>query len=250
LRGNRKEVFALKALSTLPNDDSAALLLADTWRGPRMPARSRARLRLALPKGRNLGPALAAFRAAGYGLEGLEDGERRLRLEFPADGLEVLLLKDWDLPFYVERGIADVGVVGSDVLEEVDADLDAPTRLLAGRSRMSLIGRPQAWPLPGQQVRVASKYVRTAQRVVAEQAWGAEILALAGSVELAPVLRLAELALDIVQTGRTLRENGLVELATVREVTPCVVVHRSPRAGRRRLLDTLIDRLAQAGVAS
>lgn len=207
-------------------------------------------IRLALPKGRNLGPSLAAFRAAGYALAGLEESDRRLRLEFPDDGLEVLLLKDWDLPLYVEYGIVDLGIVGSDVLEEAGADLPNPASLLAGRSRMSLIGRPQAWPQPGQQVRLASKYVRTARRVVAEQAWSAEILALSGSVELAPLLNLAELALDIVQTGRTLRENGLVELATVREVVPCVVVNRAACHTLRSTLNNLIDRFEQAGVAA
>lgn len=206
-------------------------------------------IRLALPKGRNIVAALAAFRAAGYPLEGLADNDRRLRLEFPEEGLEVLLLKDRDLPLYVEYGIADLGIVGSDVLEEEGGDLLVPSRLLAGRCRLSLIGREGALPKPGAQVRLASKYPNTTRRILAEKNWGAEILELSGSVELAPLLDLAEVAIDIVQTGRTLRENGLAELEVLREVAPCLVVNRAAFHKERREINALIDRFEQAGVA-
>jgi ATP phosphoribosyltransferase len=171
-------------------------------------------IRLALPKGRNLDSALAAFRAAGIGLDGLDGSGRSLRTQLPEEGIEVLSLKDWDLPLYVTHGIADCGIVGSDVLEEVDGDLLVPVRLVEGRSRLSFIGlnkgHETALPAAGTQIRLATKYPNTARRVVAGRAWGAEIVKLSGSIELAPVLRLAELALDIVQTGRTLAENHLV----------------------------------------
>jgi len=206
-------------------------------------------IRLALPKGRNLTAALAAFRAAGLRLDGLERGDRRLQIRFPGDGLEVLLLKDWDLPLYVEYGIADCGIIGSDVLEELDGDLLVPARLLEGRSRMSLIGRRPAMPKPGDQVRLASKYPNIARRILATRSWGAEVLKLWGSVELGPLLDLAELALDIVQTGRTLRDNGLVELETVREVAPCLVVNRSAYQRHRAELNRWLDRFEEAGVA-
>ena len=106
-------------------------------------------IRLALPKGRNLETALLAFRAAGVSLTGLELKKRQLQMKFPDDGVEVLLLKDWDLPLYVENGIADCGVLGSDVLEEVDGDLLVPVRFTSGRCRMSFIGREGAMPGPG-----------------------------------------------------------------------------------------------------
>lgn len=205
-------------------------------------------IRLALPKGRNLTTALAAFRAAGLELAGLESGDRRLQLRFPEDGLEVLLLKDWDLPLYVEYGVADCGVVGSDVLEEVDGDLLVPARLSEGRCRLSFIGRRGSLPGPGEQVRVASKYPQTARRVLASRSWGAEVLKLSGSVELGPLLDLAELALDIVQTGRTLRENDLVELEVVRQVAPCLVVNRSAYQQHRDEINRWLDRFEAAGV--
>lgn len=208
-------------------------------------------IRLALPKGRNLDAALAAFRAAGIGLSGLDSGGRSLRTTLPEEGIEVLSLKDWDLPLYVSHGVADCGIVGSDVLEEVDGDLLVPVRLRQGRSRMSLIGRSaDSLPGPGGQVRLATKYPNTARRVVAGRPWGAEIVKLSGSIELAPVLRLAELALDIVQTGRTLAENHLVEIETVAEVAACLVVNRASFQRHRALLNDWIGRLEAAEVVS
>jgi ATP phosphoribosyltransferase len=209
-------------------------------------------IRLALPKGRNLGPVLAALAAAGLVAEGLGEAElgRRLRTTLPEAGIEALSLKDWDLPLYVEHGIADCGFVGSDVLGEVDGELLVPLRLHAGRCRLSLIGKGPDLPAPGSQVRLATKYPATARRIVAERPWGAEIVRLSGSVELAPVLDLAEIALDIVQTGRTLTENHLVELEQVSEVAACMVVNRASFQRHRDLLNRWIGRLEAAGVAS
>jgi ATP phosphoribosyltransferase len=207
-------------------------------------------IRFALPKGRNLETALAAFRAAGIPLNGFDAAGRSLRVQIPETGIEVLSLKDWDLPLYVGHGIADCGIVGSDVLEEIDGDLLVPVRFREGRSRMSLIGRGPGLPAAGTQVRLATKYPNTARRIVAGRAWGAEILKLSGSIELAPVLRLAELAIDIVQTGRTLVENGLVEIETLAEVTPCLVVNRASYQRHRALLNEWIGRLEAAEVVS
>lgn len=210
-------------------------------------------IRFALPKGRNLETALAAFQAAGIAgipLNGFGAAGRSLRMRIPETGIEVLSLKDWDLPLYVGHGIADCGIVGSDVLEEIDGDLLVPVRFREGRSRMSLIGRRPELPAAGTQVRLATKYPNTARRVVAGRAWGAEILKLSGSIELAPVLRLAELAIDIVQTGRTLVENGLVEIETLAEVAPCLVVNRASYQRHRTLLNDWISRLEAAEVVS
>jgi ATP phosphoribosyltransferase len=210
-------------------------------------------IRMALPKGRNLETAVAAFRAAGIELDsagGPGRNGRSLIWRLPDEGIEILSLKDWDLPLYVGHGIADCGIVGSDVLEEVDGDLLVPVRLLAGRSRMSLIGRESVLPAAGTQVRLATKYPNTARRIVAGRSWGAEILKLSGSIELAPALHLAELALDIVQTGRTLAENNLVEIETVAEVAACLVVNRASYQRHRARLNDWIGRLEAAEVVS
>ena len=207
-------------------------------------------IRLALPKGRNLAPVVAVLRAAGYPLAGLDEESRRLRLELPAEGLEVMLLRDWDLPLYVEHGIADCGVVGADVLDEVDGDLLVPLAFRAPRCRLSLIGRPGTLPAGGSQARLATKYVETARRWLATRAWSAEVVALSGSVELAPVLDLAEVALDIVQTGRTLAEHDLVELEVVREITPRLVVNRAAWQWHRPEILRLVRALERAEAAA
>ena len=206
-------------------------------------------IRLALPKGRNLEVALAAFRAAGL-LSGLDLGGRSLLMQLPEEGIEVLSLKDWDIPVYVEHGVADLGIVGSDVLGEIDGDLLVPVRLREGRSRLSLIGRASARLAAGSQVRLATKYPNTARRVLEGRSWGAEIVELSGSVELAPLLSLAEVALDIVQTGRTLVENDLVEIETVAEVAACLVVNRASYQRHRALLNAWIGRLEEAEVVA
>jgi ATP phosphoribosyltransferase len=99
-------------------------------------------------------------------------------------------------------------------------------------------------------VRLATKYPATARRLVARKPWGAEILTLSGSVEIAPLLDLADLALDVVQTGRTLRENGLVELEVVAEVAPCLVANRASYLRRREWINDLVSRLEAAGVVT
>jgi len=207
-------------------------------------------IRLALPKGRNRQPAVAALRAAGLGLAGFEEGGRGLRTALPDDGVELLSLNDWDLPLYVEHGVADCGVVGSDVLDELDGDLLVPARLRAGRCRFALIGCRAELPAAGGQVRLATKYPLTARRVLAGRPWGAEIVHLSGSVELAPALGLTELALDLVQTGRTLAENGLVEIEAVAEVAPCLVVNRASFQRHRARINQWLDRLEAVGAVS
>ncbi|HEX4954171.1 MAG TPA: ATP phosphoribosyltransferase [Thermoanaerobaculia bacterium] len=206
-------------------------------------------IRLALPKGRNLAVARAALAAGGLDLGSLASDQRALRFLLPAAGIEILMLKDKDLPLYVEEGVADLGVVGSDVVGEVDGDLLVPLRLVGGRCRLSLIGRPETVPRPGDHLRLATKYPRLAQRLLAPKPWTAEIFELSGSVELAPILDLADCAVDIVQTGRTLAAHGLAELEILTEVDPLVVVNRASYQRHRSALCALFARLEAAGVA-
>lgn len=208
-------------------------------------------IRIALPKGRNLDTAVAAFAAAGASLAGLDDGSRRLWRTFDEAGLDVLLLKDRDLPLYVTRGVADCGIVGRDVLDEADGDLLVPLELSGGASRLSLIGPAgAALPRAGEQVRLATKYPRTAARWLESQPWSAEILELSGSIELAPLVGLSDFILDIVETGATLRAHDLVELAVVRDIRPCFVVHRGAWQMHRSEIGALLRRLEAAGVAA
>jgi ATP phosphoribosyltransferase len=205
-------------------------------------------IRMALPKGRNLVPVLEALRAAGLELAGFDP--ERLRQRLPGDDLEILLLKDWDLPLYVEHGIADCGFVGTDVLEEVGSDLLRPLQLAKGRCRMSLIGMNPGLPSSGAQIRVATKYPRWSGRLLAGRMWGIEIVRLSGSVELGPLLDLAELAVDIVQTGRTLRDHNLHEIEQLAAIAPTLVLSRAAFQRHRVQLNELMACLEGAEVTA
>ncbi len=199
-----------------------------------------------LPKGRNLGPARSALTAAGVNLDGMDS--KRLRQTFRDQellgvDLEVLLLKDWDLPLYVEHGIVDCAVIGSDVLEETEPDIFQPFQLAAGRSRLSLIGEAPELPRQSGQLRAATRYPAWAARLLAERQLHVEVIELTSSVELGPLLDLTDVAVDIVQTGGTLEAHALYEIDVLAEVAPTFVANRASFHAHRRLLGRLLRAL-------
>ena len=204
-----------------------------------------------LPKGRNLGPARAALAAAGLNLDGLDPSRLRQRcpgqrvLETP---VEVLLLKDWDLPLYVEQGIVDCAIVGSDVLEETQPDVFRPLRLKDGRSRLSLIAESSQLPKRSGQLRAATRYPAWAARLLAARNLHVEVIHLTSSIELGPLLDLTDVAVDIVQTGTTLRTHALHEIEVLADVAPTFVVNRASFHAHRRRLSRLLGALEEAGV--
>jgi ATP phosphoribosyltransferase len=138
-----------------------------------------------------------------------------------------LLLKPDDVPTYVEYGAADLGVVGRDVLLEREYDLYAPVDLGIGRCRMVIAGPKQSRPRnDGRPIRVATKFQNIAHRHFSQRGEQVEVIYVQGSVELAPVTGLSDLVLDLVETGETLRRNGLEELETILEISTVVVANR------------------------
>jgi len=188
-----------------------------------------ATLTVALPKGRLLEPALALFRHAGY--EPAEPATTRKLLVPSSDGvLAFLFVKPADVAVYVESGAADAGIAGTDVLREAAADVLEPLALGFGACRM-VVASPEETPFPslpgGATPRVATKYPRLTRAFFAEMGLGVEIITVAGSVEVAPLLDLSHWIVDLVDTGRTLRENRLVERARILDVGAVVVVNRA-----------------------
>lgn len=199
----------------------------------------------ALPTGRLLRAVRGVLRRAGLPLP--EDGaDRRLRLR--EGGLEALFARDRDVPTYVEHGVAAIGVVGRDVLEEQPAHIYEPLDLGVGRCRM-VVARRAGRPLPEPPFRIASKYPRVAARHFSGRGIPVELIRLAGAVELAPVLDLADAIVDLVETGATLRDNGLVEEETLFESTARVVVNRAAFRLRVSALRPLLRRLEAAAAA-
>jgi ATP phosphoribosyltransferase len=224
-----------------------------------------AALVIALPKGRTLRPIAALLARAGVSAAAERDGRnvsesladalthdgRALvrRARFADHDVEVLLLKPDDVPTYVEYGTADLGVCGRDVLVERDVDVYQPVDLGIGRCRLVVAGRVDEsgrGPAAGRMPRVATKFPRTAAAHFAARGIQVEIVDVQGSVELAPLTGLADLIVDLVETGTTLAENGLAVREEVGQVSSLLVANRASYKLRAALVGPLVDALRAA----
>lgn len=189
----------------------------------------RKRLTLALPKGRLLTPALELLRR--IGLDGVDFDSRRLIFVDEGHGLRVLILKPADIPSYVEYGAADLGIVGKDILLEQEPDVYEPLDLGFGFCRLVVAEPAELWkrddPTRWSWVRVATKYPNLTERYFSERGVQVELIRLDGSIELAPLVGLADRIVDLVQSGETLRANGLVEVAEIMQSTARLIVNRA-----------------------
>jgi ATP phosphoribosyltransferase len=214
---------------------------------------------LALPKGRILEESAAVFARAGYDLSPVMGDSRRLVHE--CGPLRVLVLRNSDVVTFVAHGAADVGVVGSDILDEEGRDLFEPLDLGIGRCRMIVAERAEPAPLAGgggasrwdeisdraqAHLRVATKYPRTTRAYLQRKGITAEVIKLSGAIELGPLTGLCDRIVDITQTGETLRQNGLVEIDTVGQVSSRLVVNPARLKLDGDRLGALIDALEQA----
>ncbi len=205
-------------------------------------------LTIAVPKGRVLKTIAALFARAGIDCGALLTDDRTLIRHVPGD-LRFLLLKPDDVPTYVEYGAADLGVCGRDVLDERASDVLRPLDLGIGKCRMVVAGpandsrsktRDSGFP------RVATKYPRTAAAHFARRGVQAEVVYVLGSVELAPLTGLAELIVDIVETGSTLAQNGLEEREEVSRISSLLVANRASFKLRHAQVEPLLERLRAA----
>jgi ATP phosphoribosyltransferase len=185
------------------------------------------RLTFALPKGRILDQAVPLLAAAGLDLaSALDEADRKLLFDLPG-GMRIMLVKPVDVPTYVEHGIADFGIAGLDTLLEQGRDLYEPVDLGTGRCRL-VVAEPagQSGGLRrGMHLRVATKYPRCALRHYRARGIQPDIIPLWGSVELAPLTGLADQIVDLVESGETLRQNDLVEVETIFQVTSRLIVN-------------------------
>ena len=206
-------------------------------------------LTLAVPKGRLLKQLAPRLASLGVAPEALAETDRRLVREAGvALALRVLLLKPDDVPTYVEYGAADVGIVGRDVLLERGSDLYVPLDLGLGRCRM-VVAAPSGVSARvdvGHVPRVATKYPRIATAHFAARGDEVEVIYVQGSVEIAPLVGLAEMIVDLVETGETLKQNGLEIRESVCDVSAVVVVNRVGMKLRRAEIDLLLTALGTA----
>ncbi|WP_428261679.1 ATP phosphoribosyltransferase [Haliangium sp.] len=199
-----------------------------------------------MPKGRILDEAAALFGRAGYDLAPVFDGSRRL--VYDCGPLRLLILRSSDVPTYVSHGAADVGIAGSDVLDEYGHDLYEPLDLGIGACRMIVAERADRPADTRSQIHVciATKYPRITHRYLADRGQTAEVVKLSGAIELAPLTGLADRIVDITQTGETLRQNGLVVVDTICQVSSRLVVNPAALKLRAERISALIDQLEAA----
>ena len=203
-------------------------------------------LTIALSKGKLLAGTEELFLRAGLPFPAREGR----RLVVPVDGLRFLLVKDMDVPTYVEHGVADCGVAGRDVLLELEPDVYEPVDLGFGRCRLVVARkRGAADAAAASTVRVATKYPRVASAHFLERGRSVEVVRLAGSVELAPGLGLADCIVDVVETGRTLAENGLEVAEEVAASSARLIVNRASYHARRDEMSRLLGAIAKARTA-
>ena len=201
-------------------------------------------LTVALSKGKLLAGTQELFGRAGLPFP---DGESR-RLVVSLGALRFLFVKDMDVPTYVEYGVADCGIAGRDVLLEAESDVFEPLDLGFGRCRL-VVARPAGAhfaPDGSSTVRVATKYPKVAAGHFLGRGLSVEVVRLAGSVEIAPGLGLADCIVDVVETGRTLRENDLEEVEDVAESSARLVVNRASFHAQRAELSGLVEALRRA----
>ncbi|TBL69819.1 ATP phosphoribosyltransferase [Paenibacillus thalictri] len=181
-------------------------------------------LRVAMPKGRIYKQALKLFHEAGLVVTEDFDDSRKLIVPVPELKMEFIMAKPVDVPTYVEYGVADIGIVGKDVLMEENRNVYELLDLGIARCRMSVIGLPDWQPVLNP--RVASKYPNVASQYFRERGQQVEIIKLNGSIELAPLIGLADRIVDMVETGTTIKENGLAEFEKIFDITSRLVANR------------------------
>ena len=211
----------------------------------------RGNLRVAVPKGVIFEDALRALEGAGLPVEVLREDGRRLFYE--AEATEFIVCRPWDVPVYVEYGAADIGIVGKDVLEEGEPNVVELMDLGTGLVRM-ILAAPAARTEEVRQaiehaevVRVATKFPRTARRYFEGMGRQAEVIALHGSIELAPLVGLAECIVDLTETGTTLRENNLIVLDEISTSTARLIANRGAYRLRNQEVAALVEAM-KAGV--
>ena len=202
------------------------------------------KLTIALTKGRILKETLPLLARAG--IAPLEDVSSSRKLVFATthDDVQLVIIRGTDVPTYVRHGAADMGVVGKDILLEHGAQgLYEPLDLGIARCRLMTAG-PVGWQGSGARIRVATKFVNIARSHFARQGVHAEIIKLYGAMELAPMMDLADLIVDIVDTGNTLRANGMEPLEEIAAVSSRLVVNKAAMRSRYRSIQRVIDDLA------
>ena len=202
-------------------------------------------LNVALPKGRLGDKVYDLLSGVGYGCPENYTDTRKLVVENPAAGIRYFLVKPSDVAIYVEHGAADIGIVGRDILEESGADVYELLDTGLGRCRMCVAGPVDFADDPGRSLRVATKFVNIAKKYYAAQGRDIDIIKLNGSIELAPILGLSDVIVDIVETGTTLRENNLKVLTEFLPISARFIANKASFQFKNPEIEALLAKLTE-----
>ncbi len=204
------------------------------------------RLTIAVSKGRIFKDSLPLLKAAG--IEPIDDPEtsRKLILDTTRDDVKLVLIRTSDVPTYVDYGAADIGISGKDTLLEYQGDGIYELLDLKIACCKLMVAGPEGSSTDAPRLRIATKYVNSARRYFASQGKQAEIIKLYGSMELAPLVGLSDHIVDLVDTGNTLKANGLVPLEHIADISSRLIVNKASMKMKHSAVKSLIDCMAQA----
>ena len=202
-------------------------------------------LNVALPKGRLGDKVYDLLAGVGYGCPENYNDTRKLVVENPAAGIRYFLVKPSDVAIYVEHGAADIGIVGKDILAESGADVYELLDTGLGKCRMCVAGPKDFTEDQSRALRVATKFVNIAKAYYAAQGRDIDIIKLNGSIELAPILGLSDVIVDIVETGTTLKENNLKVLTEFMPISARFIANRASYQFKHREISTLLKKLTE-----
>lgn len=202
-------------------------------------------LNIALPKGRLGEKVYAMFEQAGFECPSIRENNRKLIFENPEKGVRYFWVKPSDVAIYVERGAADIGVAGKDILLEYAPDVYELLDLDIGKCRMAVAAKKGFVDDPRRTLRVATKFTNIAARHYLSKGRDIDIIKLNGSIELAPILELSDVIVDIVETGTTLKENDLKVLTEFLPISARFIANKASYTFKKQALTTLLEKLQE-----
>ncbi|MCO7124854.1 ATP phosphoribosyltransferase [Sporolactobacillus shoreicorticis] len=200
---------------------------------------------IAMPKGRIFGDACRLLRNAGFQLPDTFETTRKLILDLESEPFRFILAKPVDVPTYVEYGAADLGISGKDVLLESGRDVYEMVDLGISKCHMAVAGLP-AHQNHNPFLKIATKYPNIASDFYRRRGEQVDLIALNGSIELAPIVGLADAIVDIVSTGQTLKENGLVEYNRLLDISSRLIVNPVSYRLKKTLIDQIVEKMIRA----
>lgn len=196
-------------------------------------------INVALPKGRLGEKVYEMFARAGFECPSILEQNRKLIFENPAAGVRYFWVKPSDVAIYVERGAADIGVAGKDILLEYEPDIYELLDMNVGRCRMCVAAKRDFHDNPERTLRVATKFTRIARQYYAGLGRDIDIIHLNGSIEIAPILGLSDVIVDIVETGKTLLENDLQPIETIVPISARLVANKASFRFHARQIESI-----------